>query len=416
MSIYRTLLAWLALALLGALLWDWLASDPGTLVIRLRGQTLTTSVAFALALWVAAWFALWAIVWLLRLPLRLWRRHTRNRARSRLAAGLDALQQGHWLRAGHLLEQAASEASLRSAALLAARRAADARADHEASARLLTALANHQPMAAALDQAERLLAQDRADDALAALKAVADSPLPPRGLQLQIEAQLMAGSANDCGPLLTRLRQEKALPAGVLAELEVRLSAAALRQAGAAESLLQRWRALPARLQDLPAIAGAFAQRAAVLGLEAEAGTALAQALSRNWDERWLECFSQLPSASGQSWLSSCEHWLPEHSDSPALLVALGRLCRKQQLWGKAEDYLHRALAHGAGGDAWEELGHVFSAQNDVAKAQLAFANALRVARREAPLTVTGRSLREQIADQAVAEQRNAHGMPLLPR
>lgn len=416
MSIYRTLLAWLALALLGALLWDWLASDPGTLVISLRGQTISTSVAFALALWGVAWFALWAIVWLLRLPLRLWRRHTRNRARSRLAAGLDALHQGQWQRAGNLLELAASEASLRSAALLAARRAADARADHEASARLLTELATHHPVAAALDQAKRLLAQNRAEEALAALKAAGDSPLPPRGLQLQIEAQLRTGYAHESGPLLTRLRQDKALPPAELANLDVRISAAILQDAGAADSLLQRWRALPARLQDLPVIAGAFAQRAAVLGLEAEGGAALAQALGRHWDEHWVDRFSHLPSASGQSWLSSCEHWLPSHSDSPALLVALGRLCRKQQLWGKAEDYLHRALAHGAGGDAWEELGHVFSAQNDVARAQVAFANALRAARQEAPLTVTGRSLRDQIADQAVAEQRNAHGLPLLPR
>lgn len=416
MSIYRTLLAWLALALLGALLWDWLASDPGTLVISLRGQTINTSVAFALVLWLAVWFALWAIVWLLRLPLRLWRRHTRNRARSRLAAGLDALHQGQWQRAGNLLELAASEAPLRSVALLAARRAADARADHEASARLLTELATHHPIAAALDQAERLLAQNRAEEALAALKAVSNKPLPPRGLQLQIEAQLRTGNAHDSGPLLTRLRQDKALPPAELADLEVRISAAILQGAGAADSLLQRWRALPARLQDLPVIAGAFAQRAAVLGLEAEGGAALAQALGRHWDEHWVEQFSHLPNASGQSWLSSCEHWLPSHSDSPALLVALGRLCRKQQLWGKAEDYLHRALAHGAGGEVWEELGHVFSAQNDVARAQVAFANALRAARGEPPLGMTGRSLRDQIADQAVAEQRNDHGLPLLPR
>jgi HemY protein len=46
----------------------------------------------------------------------------------------------------------------------------------------------------------------------------------------------------------------------------------------------------------------------------------------------------------------------------------------------------------------------------------VAYANALRVSRGEAPLALDGRSLREQIADQAVAELRNEHGIPQLPR
>ena len=76
--------------------------------------------------------------------------------------------------------------------------------------------------------------------------------------------------------------------------------------------------------------------------------------------------------------------------------------------------YLHRALAQGAGAEAWELLGHAWTAQEDPARAQIAYANALRLARGEAPLALGGRSLREQIADQAVAEYRNEHGIPHL--
>lgn len=415
MNVYRTLLWWLALALLGALLWDWLATDPGTVVVQLRGKTITTTVAFALAAWALAWFVLWAVWWLLRLPLRIWRRHTRNRERLRLISGLEAMQQSDWGRAGSLLEKAVAEPEAKTVALLAARQAAEARSDHEASARLLTALAAHNPLAAALEQAQRLLSQGRANDALATLKTASDKPLPPRGLRLQIEASIAAGCAQQAMPALTALRQGKALPPAALAELELQLSAASLREATAADVLTQRWHALPARLQDLPTVAGAYAQRAAALGLETAGGEALANALSRHWDESWLESFSKLPTAAGKSWLSACESWLPEHPNSPALLVALGHLCHQQQLWGKAEDYLHRALAQGAGSNAWEALGHVFSAQGDTTRAHVGFANALRLSRGESALSISGRTLRDQIADQAVAEQRNAHGLPLMP-
>jgi len=36
--------------------------------------------------------------------------------------------------------------------------------------------------------------------------------------------------------------------------------------------------------------------------------------------------------------------------------------------------------------------------------------------REQIPLLLTGQSLREQIASQAVAEIRNEHGFPLLPK
>ena len=113
--------------------------------------------------------------------------------------------------------------------------------------------------------------------------------------------------------------------------------------------------------------------------------------------------------------LLTAQGWLRAHSDSPALAVTLGRLSREQQQWGKAEDYLHRAIAQGAGADAWEELGNVYAAQNDDAPARLCYLNALRAARGEATEAVPGRGVREQIFDASVIEERDQHGVPRLP-
>ena len=126
-----------------------------------------------------------------------------------------------------------------------------------------------------------------------------------------------------------------------------------------------------------------------------------------------------MPSAICLRLLTHCvrraEVWLAQHPSSPGLLCGLARLYMETSQWARAEDHLHRAIAQCAGAEAWELLGHVWTAQEDPARAQIAYANALRVARGEAPLALSGRSLREQIADQAVAELRNEHGIPLLP-
>ena len=272
----------------------------------------------------------------------------------------------------------------------------------------------HDPATASLETASNALDAGRHDDALAALAAVG-TPLPPRGLLLQARALAATGQAHDALAALNTLRRDQALPADGLAGLERDLVAAAMAQAPQADALLQRWHAQPQRLQHDAAVAAAFASRAAALGLEDDAGRAVAVALDVHWDEALASLVGTLPPGRDGSRLPRAEAWLATHPNSPALLLALARLCRAQRLWGKAEDFLHRAIAQGAGAEAWEELGHVYAAQDDT-RAQLAFANALRAARGEAPLALAGRTLREQIADRAVSEQRNEHGLPLIPR
>jgi HemY protein len=413
-NLYRSLLWWLALAALGALGWSWFAQDMGDVVVRFRGLTYTTTLAYFVVAWGLLWFALWGSWWLLKLPVQAWRRHARQQARNRLVSGLEALHQGRWQRAESLLAKAAEEPSLRTPALLAARRAAAASGDVEAAARHQAALIAHDAPAAALEQAAQLAEQSRHEDVLSALSSL-PAALPPRALLLQARALAALGRAPEAQPMLAALRHDQSLPPEPLAALELELAAATLAHSQA-DALLQRWNALPLRLQQSPAVAAAFARRATALGFEKLGADALADAIDAQWDDALAELFGQLRSGRDTPRLARAEAWLAAHGTRPALLVALGRLCFEQQLWGKAEDYLHRALAQGAGADAWEVLGDTFIARNDAARAPVAYANALRVSRGEAPLALDGRSLREQIADQAVAELRNEHGIPQLPR
>src|SRR5690606_3417505 len=82
----------------------------------------------------------------------------------------------------------------------------------------------------------------------------------------------------------------------------------------------------------------------------------------------------------------------------PARPGGRARLFMDPSQGARAEDHLHRAIAQGAGAEAWELLGHVF-AHHNAPRAAIAYANALRASRGEAVLALDGRSLREQIAD-----------------
>jgi HemY protein len=417
MTLFWRLLALLALAALGALAWHALAEDPGYVLVMVRGYSVESTLVVAIAALAVAWLLLRVSIFLLRLPFRAWRQHARKVARERLAGGLLALHEGRWGRAEKLLTRAASDPVHRLPALLAALRAADARGDRDSVAVLRERIAqNGDALALAMFDAESLLRRDEPAAALEVMnRAGADAALPPRGIELKMRAQVRSARAQQAVALLPALRQSQLLEGAALEAFEAEVNAAALQQARDADELAQRWEGASRSQRQHPQVVGAYAERAAALGREDQAASAIEHALKKQWSEPLARLYGHVPRGQRGSPLKAAEQWLKAQPNSPALLLALGRLCREEGLWGKAEDYLHRALAQGAGGEAWEELGHSHAAQHDEARARHAYANALRVARGDATSPMPGRGLRELIQDEAVAEERTAMGVPRLP-
>ena len=414
MNLFRNLLFWIVLALLGALAAQLLLADPGYVLVRFRGYDYETTVAAA-ALATLAVLVVLLLAWkLLLLPFRSWRTHRDRRNRARLGEGLDALNRGHYERAEKLLAQAADEGDVATGARVAAARAAVARGDHAAARSHLAALDESQAALRAIALAELAIEEHRPTDALVALDAPAAQPLPPRGLALRAQAMAANGQAAQAYGLLGTLRQQQALPATRLDELQEQWAEASLREAGDANVLAERWEALPKSLRSEPGVVDAYAGRAAALRWDEAATRSLEQALDTRWDETLAERYGTLPVARLDARRAKAEQWLATHPASPALLLTLGRLARAEGQWGHAENYLHRAIAQGAGSEAWEELGHGFAANGDEALARQCYANALRVGRGEQVPALPGRDMRQQIGDSAAIEERDEHGMPRL--
>lgn len=414
MNLFRSVLFWLVLAVLGALLAQVLLQDPGHVLVRFRGTDYTTTVAVAIGLLAAAIVGAVLLWSLLRLPFRAWRRHRARQSRARLTDGLLAWQYGDYARAEQLLKQAADEGDAEPLARAHAARAALARGDEAAALAHLDGFGERHPAMRAILRAEHALARGNPQDALLALDLPQAQPLPPHGLRLRAQALAAGGRADEAYGLLGSLRQQQALPAARLDALQAEWAADALRQAGDANVLADRWDALPAALRTAPPVVAAYATRAAAMGWDEAATRSVEHALDAAWDEPLAELYGRLPVARLDHRRAQVERWLEAHPSSPALLLAAARIAQAQGQWRQSEGWLNRSIAQGAGAPAWEALGDAAAHAGDEPRARLAYANALRSQRGDALLELPGRDLRQQIVDTAAIEERDEHGLPRL--
>ena len=109
--------------------------------------------------------------------------------------------------------------------------------------------------------------------------------------------------------------------------------------------------------------------------------------LERNWDSDLVVLYAQCRTADSTRQLETAERWLAAHSQDAMLLYALGRLCERESLWGKAQTYLEASLAlddhwrtHVALGELHGRLGRA-----DLANTHLAAALKLSLVELERP-------------------------------
>ena len=416
MRAYRLLIVLLALALLAAAVAWAVASDPGYVRLERGGWIVETSLTFA-ALAVLALVVLLALaVWLVRWPLLAMVRRRRREGRIQYVRGELALAEGRPQRAENLLLRASRLATLKTPALLAAQRAARMRGDVERERDILGKLSAQEDGAilATVLRAENELAAGRAGAAIEMLVPLDQSErLPPAGARVLVDAYAARGRTREALPHLSRLRRGNVMSAADYERYEAGILARALAETSDAINLRSLWAELNRAQRREPAVATAYARRAASLKLGAEAAREIEGLLDKHWSESLLMEYARLggdPTARVR-WL---ERHATEHPNSAGLMLALGRTCRELSLWGKAEDALQRALALNAGTPAFEELGHLYAAQGQHERAIRAYENAFAAARGEAPAPLPAGS-RAEIASPPAIEERDQHGVPRLP-
>lgn len=415
MKAWIAILVLLALACIATFGWQALALDPGTVLLRYGHTTMQTTLVFAIAALLLCWGVLSVLARLLRWPWRAIRQRNRRRSRERFAAGLTALAEGDHRRALRALERAAHHPELQAPALLATARAAQARGETERAEAALLAASATAPSATLALRARFMLEHGNAEAAVALLEpASRTQALPPVGWRLLAEAALLCGDAPLALRAVDQLATGDSLTRQALAALRARALTAAIAAAPDAAALDTLWSQLPRSHRGMVEAVAAYARRAAQLGQMLAAMDALETALRREWSERLAQAWGELGPADAPARLQRAESWLAAHPASPALLLALGRLCMACDLWGKAREYLERGLLHAPSARLWEALGDCLQAQKMPADAALCYRNALRCARGEATQALA-EPLRAPLDTRAsIGEERSEHGVPRL--
>ena len=94
-----------------------------------------------------------------------------------------------------------------------------------------------------------------------------------------------------------------------------------------------------------PAVAATAARYHLTLGGTAEAQAIIEASLEREWNAALVALYGEAAGEDPIPQIQRAENWLRDHARDPALLLALGKLCMKRELWGKAQSYIEASLA-----------------------------------------------------------------------
>lgn len=313
------------------------------------------------------------------------RQQQQERARAKQDASVVALLEGRYGRARQYAEEAlAIPRSSGLSALLGARAAIDAR-DFAAAESFLArpdALVASLAVPRLMLEAEIKLEQGQPLEALGILQSLRkEAGSHTAALRLELRALQGAGRYAEIPPLVDQLVKRKAY--GATEGEFVRAAAHAQELAARVHDtvgLRVYWAKLSDAEQRMPKIARAAAQSLVALGGDREAAEILARSLEHEWNPDLVLLYAECRPADPMAQLERTEGWLALHSQDATLLYALGVLCERAQLWGKAQSYLEASLALGATYRTHVALGELFARLGRDHEANTHLAAALKLA------------------------------------
>jgi HemY protein len=315
------------------------------------------------------------------------RRQREARVRTKLDSAVVALLEGRYGKARQFAEEALEIPDAPGiAALIAARAALDTRDYATAEAHLTGRAAQGGSLAVPrmMLDAEMKLEQGRPLDALATLQALRkEAGSHTAALRLELRALQGAGRYAEIPPLVDQLVKRKVYGPNEGDHLRAAAHAGELAsRANDSAGLRSYWSKLSDAEQRLPRTARAAARSFLALGCDREAADILARSLERQWEPELALLYAECRSPDPTRQLAEAERWLVAHDKDALLLRALGMLCARGQLWGKAQTYFEASLALDDAYETRVALGELFAelGRTDEANAQLAAALRLALA------------------------------------
>jgi len=157
--------------------------------------------------------------------------------------------------------------------------------------------------------------------------------------------------------LARQLEKPRALSFDQAAPLKLRAHQEILRAlCSDGASLMTYWREIPAAERRSPRLAAEAAHLLVAAGDCQNAQAIIEDGLKTEWDSTLAAVYAECQGGDVLGRIAQAELWLERQPLDAQLLLTLGRLCRQQELWGKAQSYFEASLSVSPGRAAHIDL------------------------------------------------------------
>jgi HemY protein len=203
-------------------------------------------------------------------------------------------------------------------------------------------------------------------------------------LRLALRAHRELGRWTDVLRLARQLEKHRALTPEAAAPLKLRAHIETLRGLdGDAARLSTYWQGAPADERRMPRFAAAAAKALIAAGDSAGAQRLIEHQLDGEWDSELAELYAACRGGDTPARIGRAEKWLEKQPRDARLLLALGRLCREQQLWGKAQSYFEASLSLEQNNETTAELALLLDSLGRAEEANVLFRRAAELCGRD---------------------------------
>lgn len=228
---------------------------------------------------------------------------------------------------------------------------------------------------------EFLLDQKQPQSALSSLKELNESGMHRHigALSLELKAQQQARNWDAVLDVTAQLEKRKAIDKVIAEQLRQQAWLEKLRgQTADLAALRALWKSIPVEFKRRGKIIAAAAEAFSKLGDCQGAQQLLTDSLNAQWDSELVTLYGECRNDNNIAQIEQAERWLKQHTDDAGLLLALGKLCLHQQLWGKAQSYLDASLSLQASHATYNVLGQLAEKMGKHDRAQVYFQKSMQ--------------------------------------
>ncbi len=173
---------------------------------------------------------------------------------------------------------------------------------------------------------------------------------------------------DELAALLPKLRTKNAVTDDELKRLQVRAWRGRLADADknpSDDAVRRVWDSMPKALRARPELSGKYATLLARRGSPDEAAALIEKTLKKDWRSELVRLYGKIATSDPARQYQKAESWLPKHEDDADLMLALGRLALRSELWGQARSYLEMCISMNGPREAYCELARLLEHQGE---------------------------------------------------